>query len=105
MVMPNPHWNLLFLWLRKVQRASDRGRGCSFFSSVAPTTQLLSIEPTERVKNVYPIHLNQTFCTKQGIWGVFSLEYQATLFGITQMFRKKTECCSMNYTFVNKNRL
>jgi len=45
--MPNPHWNWFFLWLRKAQRARDRGRGSSFFSSVAPTTQLLSKEPTD----------------------------------------------------------
>lgn len=45
MVMPKPHWNLFLRWLRKAPRANDRGRGISFFSSVAPTTQLLSKEP------------------------------------------------------------
>lgn len=45
MVMPKPHWNLFLRWLRKAPKANDRGRGTSFFSSVAPTTQLLSKEP------------------------------------------------------------
>ncbi len=48
MVMPKPHWNLFLRWLRKAPKASDRGRGTSFFSNVAPTTQLLSKEPEEQ---------------------------------------------------------
>lgn len=48
MVTPKPHWNLFLRWLRKAPKASDRGRGSSFFSSVAPTTQLLSKEPEEQ---------------------------------------------------------
>lgn len=51
MVMPKPHWNLFLRWLRKAPKASDRGRGTSFFSSVAPTTQLLSKEPEEQEKD------------------------------------------------------
>uniref|UniRef100_A0A0E9VHI4 Uncharacterized protein n=1 Tax=Anguilla anguilla TaxID=7936 RepID=A0A0E9VHI4_ANGAN len=43
--MPKPHWNLFLRWLRKAPRASERGRGISFFSRVAPTAQLLSKEP------------------------------------------------------------
>ncbi len=50
MVMPKPHWNLFLRWLRKAPKASDRGRGTSFFSNVAPTTQLLSKEPEEQEK-------------------------------------------------------
>ncbi|TNN44446.1 hypothetical protein EYF80_045334 [Liparis tanakae] len=45
MVTPKPHWNLFFWWLRKVQSTRESGSGSSFFSSVAPTTQLLSTEP------------------------------------------------------------
>lgn len=50
MVTPNPHWNLFLRWLRKEQSAKDSGSGSSFFSNVAPTTQLLSIDPTEKKK-------------------------------------------------------
>lgn len=51
MVTPKPHWNLFLRWLSKEQSARDRGRGSSFFSSVAPTTQLLSTEPAEKWRN------------------------------------------------------
>ncbi|TNN89197.1 hypothetical protein EYF80_000485 [Liparis tanakae] len=45
MVTPKPHWNLFLRWLRNAPRASVSGSGSSFFSSVAPTTQLLSTVP------------------------------------------------------------
>lgn len=45
MVRPKPHKNLFLRWFRKAQRDSVRGRGGSFFSSVAPTIQLLFTEP------------------------------------------------------------
>lgn len=45
MVRPKPHRNLFLRWFRKAQRDSVRGRGGSFFSSVAPTIQLLFTEP------------------------------------------------------------
>lgn len=56
-VMPNPHLKVFFLWLRKAQRASDRGRGCNFFSRVAPTTQLLSNEPREKETDLENINV------------------------------------------------
>lgn len=45
MVRPKPHRNLFLRWFRKAQRDSVRGKGGSFFSSVAPTIQLLFTEP------------------------------------------------------------
>lgn len=48
MVRPKPHRNLFLRWLRKAQRDSVSGRGGSFFSSVAPTIQLLFTEPLKR---------------------------------------------------------
>lgn len=48
MVTLNPHWNLFLRWLRKEHSTNDSGRGSSFFSRFAPTTQLLSIEPGGR---------------------------------------------------------
>lgn len=40
-----PQWNLLRQWLRKAPRARVTGRGGIFFSSTAPTHQLLSTTP------------------------------------------------------------
>lgn len=48
MVRPKPHRNLFLRWFRKAQRDSVRGKGGSFFSSVAPTIQLLFTEPAGR---------------------------------------------------------
>lgn len=48
MVRPKPHRNLFLRWFRKAQRDSVRGKGGSFFSSVAPTIQLLFTEPVGR---------------------------------------------------------
>lgn len=45
MVRPKPHRNLFLRWFRKAQSDSVRGKGGSFFSSVAPTIQLLFTEP------------------------------------------------------------
>lgn len=53
MVIPKPHWNLFLRWLRKAPKARVRGSGTSFFSRVAPTTQLLSTVPMEVRKAVY----------------------------------------------------
>ena len=45
MVRPKPQRNLSLRWLMKAPKAKVRGRGGSFFSSTAPTCQLLSTEP------------------------------------------------------------
>lgn len=45
MVRPKPHRNLFLRWFRKALRDNVRGKGGSFFSSVAPTIQLLFTEP------------------------------------------------------------
>lgn len=44
-VMLKPQWNLLRQWLRKAPRARVTGSGGIFFSSTAPTHQLLSTTP------------------------------------------------------------
>lgn len=44
-VMLKPQWNLLRQWLRKAPRARVTGSGGIFFSSTAPTHQLLSTKP------------------------------------------------------------
>lgn len=48
-VMLKPQWNLLRQWLRKAPRARVTGRGGIFFSSTAPTHQLLSTKPAREM--------------------------------------------------------
>lgn len=99
MVTPNPHWNLFLRWLRKEQSAKDRGRGKSFFSSVAPTTQLLSIEPVEKWKKGNHIMLNMSYDNKRtkissGFWIEDSYLLSSSATGVLCMF---IEICSAVY--------